>query len=85
LFGCVSQGLHSPTSHLAHVFNRHCGPLGLLRRRSLGCASCSRLALHQLVDRKVANGYKRRNVLDGHFHLGQSRVNMWIVGLEAHD
>ncbi len=75
LFGRVDQGLHSLADHLAHVFGHHCGPFGLLRKRSLDCDYCNCLALHQLVDRNVANGHKRHNVFDGRLHLGQPRVN----------
>ncbi len=71
LFGHIGQGLHNPADHLAHVFGHHHGPLGLLRRRSLGCDSQGCLAFHQLVDRKITNNHERRNVLNGPLHLGQ--------------
>jgi hypothetical protein len=74
LFGCVGQGLHNLADHLAHIIGHHCGPFGLLPKRSLGCDSCSCFVLHQLVDHKVTNDRERRNVLDGHLHLGHSRI-----------
>ncbi len=46
LFGRIGQGLHSPVDHLAHVLGHHCGPLGLLHKRSLGYDSRGRLMLH---------------------------------------
>jgi hypothetical protein len=70
LFGRVGKGLHNSVDHLTHVLGHHYGPLGLFYRRSLGCDSRSRLALHQLVDHKVANDCERRNVFDGRLHLG---------------
>jgi len=70
LFGCISQGLHNLANHLTHVLGHHCGPLGLFCRRNLGCDSRNRLVLYQTVNRKVANGRERRNVLDGYLHLG---------------
>jgi hypothetical protein len=38
----------------------------------------------QLVDRKVATSCERCNVLYGRLYLGQSRVNRWVINLEAH-
>jgi len=70
LFGHVGQGLHNLADHLAHVLGHHYGPFGLLYRRSLGCDNYGRLALHQLVDYKVANGREKRYVLNGCLHLG---------------
>jgi len=69
LFGRISQGLHNPVDHLAHVLSHHRGPFRLLCRCNLGCGSHNCLALHQLVDRKVASGYERHNVLDGCLHF----------------
>ncbi len=69
LFGRISQDLHNSANHVAHIFGHHRGPLGFLCRSNLGCDSFGRLAFHQLVDRKVANGRERHNVLDGCLHL----------------
>jgi hypothetical protein len=58
-----------------HVLGHHHGPFGLLRKRNLGYDSRSYLALHWLIDRKVANSRERRNVLNGHLHLRQLCIN----------
>jgi hypothetical protein len=42
--GSVGKGLHNPVDHLVHIFGHHHGPLGLLRRHSLGYDS--HLVLH---------------------------------------
>jgi hypothetical protein len=70
LFGRIGQGLHNPADHLAHILGHHRGLLGLLHKCGLSCDSHSYFALHQLVDRKVTNGRKRHNVLNGCLHLG---------------
>ncbi|CAM6027041.1 unnamed protein product [Sphagnum balticum] len=53
---CVGEGVHSPADDLAHIFGHHYGPFGLRHRRNLGYDNRNRLALYQLVDRKIANG-----------------------------
>ncbi len=54
--GTSARVSNNPINHLVHVFGHHHSPLGLLCRHSLGCDKRSHLMLHQLVDRKVANG-----------------------------
>jgi hypothetical protein len=74
MFGCISQGLHSPVDHLVHILSHHCGPFGLFCVRNLGYDKHNHLALHQLVDRKVVG-----NVRDAMFSMAASMLDSHVL------